>query len=783
MRNFFKLTKAFLSISIAIYIILIIATFHASDISLNTSSNVTKFYNIGDKMGAFIADFLLQFFGISSLIFCIFFFICAKKIIEETSFSKKKSFLYILIATISFSGTLPIIVDINQDNRINYFGFIGHLMGKLPKKKHTYVILLIITTYALLKAYNPSNNIFSTLRNRFRKNNKNDEDTLCLDSLCDEEQYNSDAIQEDEEMEQEEYEEDNDFENENDYKDEDECVDEYEYEYKNENEDNEDECVDEDENSYHNKAEIEDYEDEKLKTEDTEKTNTSSILQKQKSVMLKIDPRDSIPSTELLKKYEHSTNIENDSCVQTNAQKLEEVLSDFGINGKIVKILPGPIVTLYELEPAPGIKSSRVIGLSTDIARSLSAISIRIAIIPGKNVIGIEIPNHKKQIIGLRSILESSDYKNNEHKIPLALGITINGDIIVADLTKMPHLLIAGTTGSGKSVAINTMIMSIIYSLNYEECKFIMIDPKMLELSLYNNLPHLITPVVTDPKKAVIALKWVVEEMESRYRIMSQIGVRNIDGYNNKIIKSIENNERIAYKTQSGFNDNGQPIFKEVVLPNKKMPNIVVIVDEMADLMLLAGKEIESLVQRLAQMARASGIHIIMATQRPSVDVITGVIKANFPTRISFAVTSKIDSRTILGEQGAESLLGMGDMLYMSSGKKIQRLHGPFISDKEIQVILEKIKQNTTPQYIKEINTMMEELSSSNNIQNEYGADDELYAEAVSIVKRERKASISYLQRQLKIGFNRAASLIERMEKEKIVSEQSNTGKRVVLTV
>ncbi|CAK8163438.1 DNA segregation ATPase FtsK/SpoIIIE, S-DNA-T family [Candidatus Xenohaliotis californiensis] len=392
---------------------------------------------------------------------------------------------------------------------------------------------------------------------------------------------------------------------------------------------------------------------------------------------------------------------------------------------------------------------------------------------------GIEIPNISRQIVSIRSILESDSYVNSAQKLPLALGVTINGENVVADLAKMPHLLIAGTTGSGKSVAINTMIISLIYSLDYNKCKFIMIDPKMLELSLYNDIPHLITPVVTDPKKAVIALKWVVAEMEARYRLMSQLGVRNIDGYNQKIDKSIENNETIRYKTQSGFDESGKPIFKEVIVPAKHMPTIIVIVDEMADLMLLAGKEIESLVQRLAQMARAAGIHIIMATQRPSVDVITGVIKANFPTRISFAVTSKIDSRTILGEQGAESLLGMGDMLYMSSGGKTQRLHGPFISDKEIQAVLNDIKNQAKPCYLSEISTLMESIS--NNVVNSWDEEDGLYAQAVTIVKRDRKASISYLQRQLKIGFNRAASLIERMEKEGIVSEQNGMGKRTVV--
>nr|CAH7713399.1 unnamed protein product [Callosobruchus chinensis] len=437
-----------------------------------------------------------------------------------------------------------------------------------------------------------------------------------------------------------------------------------------------------------------------------------------------------------------------------NLSLLEQVLSDFGVQGKIISVCYGPVVTLYKLEPQAGTKSARVIGLADDIARSMSALSARISIIRGQNAMGIELPNKEREIVMLRDLLESPEYQNANLNLPIALGKEISGKPVIADLTKMPHLLVAGTTGSGKSVAINTMILSLVYRLSPDECKMIMIDPKMLELSIYDSIPHLITPVVTEPKKAVIALKWIVKEMENRYRMMSYLNVRNVINYNQKIT--------------------------EIPLKMETFPYIVVIVDEMADLMLVAGKDIECSIQRLAQMARAAGIHIIMATQRPSVDVITGVIKANFPTRISFAVTSKIDSRTILGEQGAEQLLGMGDMLYMASGGKIIRVHGPFVSDDEVQNIVDHLKTQGEPNYMEEI-TKEDENSFA---ESEGEAEDEengLYNQAVAIIQRDQKVSTSYIQRQLRIGYNRAANIVERMEKEGIVSAPSYSGKREIL--
>ncbi len=471
-------------------------------------------------------------------------------------------------------------------------------------------------------------------------------------------------------------------------------------------------------------------------------------------------------------------------ALEQNARILEGVLEDFGVRGEIIEVRPGPVVTLYELEPAPGIKSSRVIGLADDIARSMSAISARVAVIPGKNAIGIELPNARRETVYLRELLASQDFEKSKSKLALGLGKTINGESVVADLARMPHLLVAGTTGSGKSVAINTMILSLLYRLNPDECKMIMIDPKMLELSIYDGIPHLLTPVVTDPKKAVVALKWTVREMEERYKKMSKMGVRNIDGYNTRIKQALEKGESFTRTVQTGFDrETGQPIYEDEELPLEKMPYIVVVVDEMADLMMVAGKDIEGAIQRLAQMARAAGIHLIMATQRPSVDVITGTIKANFPTRISFQVTSKIDSRTILGEMGAEQLLGMGDMLFMAGGGRIQRVHGPFVSDGEVEEIVSHLKVQGTPQYLGAV-TEEDEAADSPYDPGGAGSGDEgndLYDRAVAIVLRDNKASTSYVQRRLSIGYNRAASLIERMEQEGLISAANHAGKREIL--
>ena len=476
--------------------------------------------------------------------------------------------------------------------------------------------------------------------------------------------------------------------------------------------------------------------------------------------------------------------LSNDALEQ-NARLLEGVLEDFGVKGEIIKVHPGPVVTLYELEPAPGIKSSRVIGLADDIARSMSAIAARVAVIPGRNAIGIELPNASRETVYLREILGSQTYEKSKAKLPLILGKTIGGEPTIADLAKMPHLLVAGTTGSGKSVAINTMILSILYRFSPDQVKMIMIDPKMLELSIYDGIPHLLTPVVTDPKKAVVALKWTVREMEDRYKKMSKIGVRNIDGFNSRIAQAGKNRETLSRTIQTGYDqDTGEAIYETEHLELEPMPYIVVIIDEMADLMMVAGKDIEGTVQRLAQMARAAGIHVIMATQRPSVDVITGTIKANFPTRISFQVTSKIDSRTILGEQGAEQLLGMGDMLYMAGGGRIQRVHGPFVADDEVDQVVKHLKAQGIPQYLDSVTEEDEETDASSAGGGDAGGlagSNDIYDQAVAIVLKDRKVSTSYIQRRLSIGYNRAASLIERMEEEGLISAANHAGKREIL--
>ena len=475
--------------------------------------------------------------------------------------------------------------------------------------------------------------------------------------------------------------------------------------------------------------------------------------------------------------------IISDEALQQNARILEGVLEDFGIRGEIIEVRPGPVVTMYELQPAPGIKSSRVIGLADDIARSMSAVSARVAVVPGRNVIGIELPNAKRETVYLRELLSSADYEATATHLGLALGKDISGEPVIRDLARMPHLLIAGTTGSGKSVGINTMILSLLYRLPPDQCKLILIDPKMLELSVYDGIPHLLSPVVTDPKKAVVALKWVVREMEDRYKTMAKLGVRNIEGYNTRVAEALENEEMLSRTVQTGFDpETGSPVYEDEEMEPTPMPFIVVVVDEMADLMMVAGKEIEGAVQRLAQMARAAGIHMITATQRPSVDVITGTIKANFPTRISFQVTSKIDSRTILGEQGAEQLLGQGDMLYMAGGGRIRRVHGPFVSDDEVEQVVRFLKKQGAPQYLEQITAEPEDGGDSLfGTGVEDGSGDELYDKAIAIVAQDKRASTSYIQRKLQIGYNRAARLIERMEEEGIVSAANHAGKREVL--
>jgi S-DNA-T family DNA segregation ATPase FtsK/SpoIIIE len=496
-----------------------------------------------------------------------------------------------------------------------------------------------------------------------------------------------------------------------------------------------------------------------------------------------------LPPLELLaepKSVARDASLSNEALSQ-NARILEGVLEDFGVKGNIIHVRPGPVVTLYELEPAPGIKSSRVIGLADDIARSMSAIAARVAVVPGRNAIGIELPNRVREMVYFREMIGSRDFGQTKAKLAVALGKTIGGEPVVADLAKMPHLLVAGTTGSGKSVAINTMILSLVYRMTPEQCRLIMIDPKMLELSVYDGIPHLLSPVVTDPKKAVVALKWTVREMEERYKKMSKIGVRNIDGFNERVSKAAEKGEGITRTVQTGFDRHtGEAIYETEEFDLAPLPYIVVIIDEMADLMMVAGKDIEGAVQRLAQMARAAGIHVIMATQRPSVDVITGTIKANFPTRISFQVTSKIDSRTILGEQGAEQLLGQGDMLYMAGGGRIQRVHGPFVSDMEVEDVVAFLKSQGAPQYLDAITADDDDgedgdYSGAPSGTSNLAESEDPYDQAVAVVLRDGKASTSYVQRRLGIGYNRAASIIERMEKEGIVGPANHAGKREIL--
>ncbi len=494
------------------------------------------------------------------------------------------------------------------------------------------------------------------------------------------------------------------------------------------------------------------------------------------------EPGFRLPELIMLTKPKPRASAIDEEALRQNAQLLENVLAEYGVRGQIDHIRPGPVVTLYELAPAPGVKSARVVALSDDIARSMSVAACRVSVVSGRNAIGIELPNARRETVFLRDLLASTEYEKASQILPLALGETIGGEPYIVDLAKMPHLLIAGTTGSGKSVGVNAMILSILYRLPPDKCKFIMIDPKMLELSVYDGIPHLLAPVVTDPKKAIVALKWTVREMEDRYRRMSKIGVRNVAGYNERANEALARGEHFVRTVQTGFNEQGRPIFEEEKLRPEPMPYLVVVIDEVADLMMVAGKDIEGAVQRLAQMARAAGIHLIMATQRPSVDVITGTIKANFPTRISFQVTSKIDSRTIMGEQGAEQLLGMGDMLYMAGGGRITRLHGPYVDDEEVFKVAGFLREQGEPQYLDDVTALPDGEDEEGGLAGDEGAGgSDLYDQAVAVVTRDRKASTSYIQRRLQIGYNRAASLIERMEKEGVVGVANHAGKREIL--
>ena len=489
-----------------------------------------------------------------------------------------------------------------------------------------------------------------------------------------------------------------------------------------------------------------------------------------------------LPGLDLLSEIpsERKESRVTDKQINENKELLTTTLNDFGINGKIISVNPGPFITLYELEPAPGVKSSRVISLADDISRSMSSTSARIAVIPGKNSIGIELPNYSKETVYLREILESDIFVNKDSGIPLSLGKNIGGEPTIADLSRMPHLMIAGTTGSGKSVGINGMILSILYRFRPDECRLIMVDPKMIELSVYDGIPHLLSPVITNPKKAVVGLKWVVREMDDRYNRMSKLSVRTMEAFNEKADDYRKKGKKFKRKIHTGYdNETGQPLYSEEEIEPKRMPFIVVVIDEMADLMLVARNDIEHLVQSLAQKARAAGIHLIMATQRPSVDVVTGTIKANFPTRIAFQVASKIDSRTILNEMGAEQLLGRGDMLYMSDGGKVGRVHGPFVSDDEVERVVGFIRKQETPEYIESIT---KEEEDGNNIRSpEDDSEDALFSQAVSIIIKDKRVSTSYVQRKLQIGYNRAARIIEEMEEKGIISAPNSQGKREII--
>jgi len=526
----------------------------------------------------------------------------------------------------------------------------------------------------------------------------------------------------------------------------------------------------------------------RIKREEARKAAATNIKRARQPALDLVSGEYQLPALSLLAEpvVVHDTAALSDEALEENARMLEAVLTDFGVKGRIMAVRPGPVVTLYEFEPAAGVKSSRVISLSDDVARSMSAVAARIAVIPGRNVIGIELPNQTRETVYLREMLASGEYDKARAPLTLALGKTIGGEPVMADLAKMPHLLVAGTTGSGKSVGLNTMILSLLYRLTPQHCRMIMIDPKMLELSVYDGIPHLLSPVVTDPKKAVVALKWAVREMEDRYRKMSKLGVRGVEAFNERVRKAKDKGETLKRTVQTGFDrETGKPTYEDEVLELEAMPYIVVIVDEVADLMMISGKEIEGAVQRLAQMARAAGIHLIAATQRPSVDVITGTIKANFPTRISFQVTSKIDSRTILGEQGAEQLLGAGDMLYMMAGGRIRRIHGPFVTDREVEDVVRFLKTQGTPDYLEAVTEEPDEESEDPYALMGAGGNsdsgDDLYDKALAIVARERKATTSYLQRRLQIGYNKAASLIERMEHDGVVSKPNHKGLREVL--
>lgn len=713
--------RSILLMSMSICCALSLASYHQYDASWNTSNNISHINNILGSFGACVADLLFQCFGLSSLLLVLALCIWSIVLWTKGHISFYPLRVISLLSSMVLSSFCLSIMNI-QMIPAGLGGAIGLLYGHYITDIHD--LLFIIAACSLF--------VFFMLSTGYDKNDFN--------RLISRLSYISNK-----------------------------------------------EVPLSSNNTYPSEA-VEVKNTPKLLThisQDKIQAHTPSIKQSTSKPVIENSSNFDLPTIDLLGQYaaQHVEPTPKEELAK-NAEDLLQVLSDFGVKGRILEINQGPVVTLYEFEPSAGTKSSRIIGLADDIARSLSATSTRIAVIPGRNALGIELPNKKREFFSLRDLVHAKEYTSAGFSLPIILGKDLAGKPAVVDLAKMPHLLVAGTTGSGKSVAINAMIISLLYQHSPESCKFIMIDPKMLELSVYDGIPHLLTPVVTEPGKAVVALKWAVKEMENRYRLMSNLGVRNIAGYNERITEARAKGQQIERTAQTGFDpETGKPIYESVPMEMDNLPFIVIIVDEMADLMIVAGKDIESSIQRLAQMARAAGIHIIMATQRPSVDVITGVIKANFPSRISFKVTSKIDSRTIMGEQGAEQLLGMGDMLYMGSNSKIARFHGPFVDDKEVENIAQFLKAQASPEYINGI-TESEESEDGNiaDMMIESGTDDEsLYRQALQIVQRDRKVSTSYVQRCLRIGYNRAALIIERMEREGAVSQPNHAGKREIL--
>jgi len=737
-------------------------SFDVSDPSFNTASTDEKINNWMGNFGSHLADLSFQLIGISSFFLCLIIGNLSWKMIGKSSVRNFIPKIIILpFCILSFSvffasfsqptwWEFTSLGGVNGQFIINKFGNLSYfLIGSIA-------FLISLTLFSLIIEISFNDWIYSIrysliyisyFYQKLFKNNESEEELLK-------------KISENKKLQDQQ----NDL----------------------EAQDQEDEDDNQDQDEYFNEEEQENNEEEKESSIDLK--NKLRDIAKNKKPKRKSTYK--LPLLDLLadRSAENKDKKISRDLVESQSRSLIKVLEDFGVKGTAVGAKVGPVITLHEFEPEAGTKASRVIALSDDIARSMSSVSARIAVVAGKTSIGIELPNPKRQMIFLREMLESKEYKFSQFSLPIILGKDIGGETMIADLAKMPHLLIAGTTGSGKSVGLNVMILSIIFKLRPDECKFIMIDPKMLELSIYDGIPHLLSPVVTEPSKAVVALKWVVAEMEERYRLMSSFAVRNIAGYNEKVEKAMINKEKLMRKVQTGFDpNNGKPIIEEIEFEPKKLPFIIVIVDEMADLMLVAGKEIENSVQRLAQMARAAGIHLIMATQRPSVDVITGVIKANFPTRISFQVTSRIDSRTILGVQGAEQLLGQGDMIYMSGGSKMVRIHGPFCSDTEIENIVNFIKDQDLSEFEEAEKISFDESlanlesDSDSSSASDIGGEGDIYKKAVMIVRRDKKASISYVQRQLRIGYNRAATLIEKMEQEGIITPPNISGKREVI--